>query len=174
MTHNEFENNGTDFEEKKFNQLALNSEVLTQKIIPLLEERLIVNFTQRKTGEVVVRKVVETKIVNINIPVRSEKLIVEQVTPTYKQLATVELGESTSLTEQKFHEKYPETLRLISSEEDSSIAKKNHLFQTGVKGEVSSLEDAHKFLDSVFPELFEGSKILKIELILRKSSPEVT
>ncbi len=59
------------------------------KSISLLEERLAVNLTKRKVGEIVVRKEVETRIVEI--PVRHEKLIVEQVEPEYKQLAVIDL-----------------------------------------------------------------------------------
>ena len=58
-------------------------------IIPLLEERLVIDRHRRKVGEVVVRKEIETHIVEV--PIRREKLIVEQITPTYKQLAVVDL-----------------------------------------------------------------------------------
>lgn len=58
--------------------------------IRLLEERLNVKINQRKVGEVVVRKVVETEVVEI--PIRREKLVIEQVGPEHKQLASVDLG----------------------------------------------------------------------------------
>lgn len=58
--------------------------------IQLLEERLNVRLNTRKVGEVVVRKVVETEMVTI--PIRREKLIVEQVTPHLQQLAAIDLG----------------------------------------------------------------------------------
>lgn len=66
-----------------------HKEVIAQEI-QLLEERLVVDRTKRKVGEVVVRKEVETRI--IEVPVRREKLIVEQVTPEYKELAQIDLG----------------------------------------------------------------------------------
>lgn len=56
----------------------------------LLEERLAVNRYRRKVGEVIIRKVVETHM--IQVPVRREKLVVEQVSPERKQLASVDLG----------------------------------------------------------------------------------
>ena len=59
--------------------------------IQLLEERLLVNQSRRKIGEVIVRKQIETRIVEV--PIRREKLIVEQVSPAAKQIAVVDLGE---------------------------------------------------------------------------------
>ncbi|MBW4643448.1 MAG: YsnF/AvaK domain-containing protein [Goleter apudmare HA4340-LM2] len=60
------------------------------RIIKLLEERLVVKSNQQKLGDVIVRKVIETLIVEV--PVRREKLIVEQVSPENKQLAEIDLG----------------------------------------------------------------------------------
>ncbi len=61
------------------------------EIIRLLGERLVVDRSKRKIGEVIVRKEIETRM--IQIPVRREKLIVEQVSPEHKQLAEIDLGE---------------------------------------------------------------------------------
>lgn len=60
------------------------------RIIKLLEERLVVNNQRQKLGDVIVRKVIETRIVEV--PVRREKLIVEQVSPENKQLAEIDLA----------------------------------------------------------------------------------
>lgn len=57
--------------------------------IPLLEEKLVVNRTRKKVGEVVVRKEVETKIVEV--PIRQEKLIIEQVGEETQKLAELDL-----------------------------------------------------------------------------------
>jgi Domain of unknown function (DUF2382) len=65
--------------------------VLTDEVISLLEERLMVSFTRQKIGEIVVRREVETRILQVQVPVRHEKLIVEQVSPEYKQLAEIDL-----------------------------------------------------------------------------------
>jgi stress response protein YsnF len=70
---------------------AATSEVAQEEVIPLLEERLIVDQKKRKVGEVVVRKEIETEI--IEVPVQREKLIVEQVGPEPKQLAEIDLAE---------------------------------------------------------------------------------
>lgn len=66
-------------------------EVVEEEIVRLLEERLIVNRSKRKIGDVVVRKEIETRMVEI--PVHREKLIVEQVSPEYKILAEIDLGQ---------------------------------------------------------------------------------
>ncbi len=65
--------------------------VVEQELIPLLEERLAVQTRRRKVGEVIVRKEIETKM--IQVPVRRERLIVEQIAPERKPLAVVDLAE---------------------------------------------------------------------------------
>ncbi|MBW4451780.1 MAG: YsnF/AvaK domain-containing protein [Nostoc indistinguendum CM1-VF10] len=66
-------------------------EVTEEQIIRLLEERLVVESSKRKIGEVIVRKQVEIRM--IQVPVRREKLIVEQISPEQKQLAEIDLGQ---------------------------------------------------------------------------------
>jgi hypothetical protein len=65
-----------------------------EQAIQLLEERLVVRSDKRKVGEIVVRKEVELRMVEV--PVRREKLIVEQVQPKYKRLAEIDLGKTTA------------------------------------------------------------------------------
>ncbi len=65
---------------------------VAEAVVPLLEERLVVDRHKRKIGEVVVRKEIETQIVEVQV--RREKLIVEQVSPEYQQLAVVDLGQT--------------------------------------------------------------------------------
>jgi Domain of unknown function (DUF2382) len=77
-----------------FQTATSGSEILTSETFALLEERLMVNFTRRKLGEIVVRKEIETHILQVQIPIRSEKLIVEQLSPEYKLLSEVEIGRS--------------------------------------------------------------------------------
>lgn len=68
-----------------------NPKFLSQDIIRLLGERLVVDCTKRKVGEVIVRKEIVTR--TIQVPVRYEKLIVEQVSPERKLLAEIDLGQ---------------------------------------------------------------------------------
>lgn len=66
-----------------------SSDFALIETIPLLEERLVINRSQHKIGEVIIRKEIETHI--IEVPVRREKLIIEQVNPIHKQIAEVDL-----------------------------------------------------------------------------------
>jgi len=71
--------------------LSSDSEILSEELIRLLGERVVVDRSKHKVGEVIVRKVIETRMVQV--PVRHEKLIVEQVSPERKQLAEIDLGQ---------------------------------------------------------------------------------
>ena len=73
------------------------SETLTEEVFSLLEERLIVNLSRREIGEIVIRKEIETQILQVEVPVQREKLIVEQVSPEYQLLAQIDLGRSNSV-----------------------------------------------------------------------------
>ncbi len=83
----EFSDHQSVVDKIKSESLKINDE----HIIRLLEERLVIDNHKQKIGEVVVRKLIETRIVEV--PVRREKLIVEQVSPKYQQLAEIDLGE---------------------------------------------------------------------------------
>jgi hypothetical protein len=61
--------------------------------ISLLEEKLQVARLKEKVGEVVIRKQVETRMVNI--PLRREKIIVEKVGKNPQQLTEVIIAEET-------------------------------------------------------------------------------
>ena len=70
--------------------------IVEEHIINLLGERLVVNNSKRKVGEIILRKEIETRMVQV--PVRREKLIIEQVVlkdeaSENKQLAEIDLGE---------------------------------------------------------------------------------
>jgi hypothetical protein len=65
-------------------------KVIAQERILLLEERLEVDYKRRKIGEVIIRKTIETRMVEI--PVRYEKLLIEQVSPEHKQLVEIDLS----------------------------------------------------------------------------------
>jgi Domain of unknown function (DUF2382) len=78
-------------------QIDARAEPTTLELVhelQLLEERLVVDIQRRKVGEIVVRKEIETRIVEV--PIRREKLIVEQVSPEFKQLAVIDLGQSSA------------------------------------------------------------------------------
>lgn len=62
-----------------------SSIVRTDITIPLLEERLQVDYQKRKIGEIIVRKEIATR--TVEVPIRYEKLIIEQVSPERKTIA---------------------------------------------------------------------------------------
>jgi len=106
----------------------MQSEVVEQHTVQLLEERLRVNLRKRKVGEVIIRKEIETEIVQV--PLRREKLIVEQVSPERKQLANFSLSspgiDGVELTD-------------ISSQESASA----------LEGEFRSARAASRFLEAI-------------------------
>lgn len=69
---------------------GFNKNAQDHFFISLLEERLIIDRFKNKVGEVIIRKEVETQI--IEVPIRREKLVVEQITPEHKQIAVIDLG----------------------------------------------------------------------------------
>jgi Domain of unknown function (DUF2382) len=81
-------NGGIEYRES----VAAPTNILNETVISLLEERLVVDLTRRKVGDIVVRKEIETQFVRVQVPIRREKLIVEQVSPEYKLIAQIDLG----------------------------------------------------------------------------------
>ncbi|MBD3881986.1 PRC-barrel domain-containing protein [Phormidium tenue FACHB-886] len=73
------------------------ASTVAEETIQLLEERLVVNRLRRKVGEITVRKAIETRM--IQVPVRREKLIIEQVSPEPKQIAVVDISTQASEAE---------------------------------------------------------------------------
>ncbi|MDX2239153.1 MAG: DUF2382 domain-containing protein [Leptolyngbyaceae cyanobacterium bins.302] len=71
------------------------AQVIHEEVIPVREERLVVDHKKQKAGEVIVRKEIETEIVEV--PVQREKLIVEQVGAEPRQLAEIDLADEASL-----------------------------------------------------------------------------
>ncbi|MBW3585237.1 MAG: DUF2382 domain-containing protein [Cyanobacteria bacterium 0813] len=51
--------------------------------LKLYEERLVADKTRRKTGEVIIGKQVETKTVQLQVPVEKERVVIEHTTPEY-------------------------------------------------------------------------------------------
>ncbi|MEG4962852.1 PRC-barrel domain-containing protein, partial [Microcoleus sp. K4-C2] len=105
-----------------------NLDIVDQEVIRLLEERLVINRSKRKVGEVIVRKEIETRMVQV--PIQWEKLIVEQVGDDPKVLAEIDLGEGSitgiDLTEIKSDRQEPT-----------------------VKAEFTSVQKASKILNSI-------------------------
>jgi stress response protein YsnF len=146
---------------------ATNGQVdSVEDIIRLLGERLIVERTKRKVGEVIVRKEIETQIVQV--PIRREKLIIEQVSPEYKQLAQVDLGEEVI-----------SGIDLTQSEKSESITP--HFEPTThfdgeltVSGEFSSPKIASLLLNAIALERNHKCKAVRVTVIVEDEEHQKT
>lgn len=124
------------------------SEVLTpEEAIQLLEERLVVRSQKRKVGEIVVRKEIETRMVEV--PVRREKLIVERVDRGYERIAELDIGESYS---------------------NGAIANKANT----VSGEFHSPSVARDLLDAIARTPDHNCADIRIEITLKDSKHQDT
>ncbi|MEG4838940.1 DUF2382 domain-containing protein [Microcoleus sp. B9-D4] len=130
-----------------------NFDIVDQEVIRLLEERLVINRSKRKVGEVIVRKEIETRMVQV--PIQWEKLIVEQVGDDPKVLAEIDLGEGNitgiDLTEIKSDREEPT-----------------------VKAEFTSVQKASKILNSIASQPRHGCVKVRLELVLEDKQLEDT
>ncbi|WP_445171561.1 PRC-barrel domain-containing protein [Microcoleus sp.] len=140
------ENLDTDEDEENF-------DIVDQEVIRLLEERLVINRSKRKVGEVIVRKEIETRMVQV--PIQWEKLIVEQVGDDPKVLAEIDLGEGSitgiDLTEIKSDRQEPT-----------------------VKAEFTSVQKASKILNSIASQPRHGCVKVRLEIVLENKQLEDT
>lgn len=119
-------------------------EVTEEKKIQLLEERLRVNHSKRKLGEVIIRKEIETRL--IEVPVRREKLIIERVGAEPNRLAEVDLGE-VELSEIEVRDRANAGRPVISAE-------------------FTSVQKASKILSAIAGLPRHGCTQVRIELVL--------
>lgn len=126
------------------------TEVVEEEIVCLLEERLLVNRSKWKVGEVLVRKEVENQIVQV--PIRREKLIIEQVSPETKQIAEIDLGKG---------EVTDVDLRKVSSSDTPYT----------VTGEFLSPKAASHLLEAIALQRQHGCAKVRVELVL--DNPEL-
>ncbi|WP_335134832.1 YsnF/AvaK domain-containing protein [Nostoc sp.] len=136
---------------------ATNSEEASEEqIIRLLEERLVVESSKRKIGEVIVRKIIETRMVQV--PVRREKLIVEQISPEHKQLAEIDLGQEEidgiDLTQVE---------RLEVTHFDGALT---------VSGEFTSPKTASLLLNAIALERNHGCKLVRVTIAVEDESQQ--
>ena len=128
-------------------------DIVERDVIRLLEERLVINRSKRKVGEVIVRKEIETRMVQV--PIQWEKLIVEQVGDDPKVLAEIDLGEGNitgiDLTEMK-----------------------NDRQEPTVKAEFTSVQKASKILNAIASQPRHGCIKVRLELVLEDKQLEDT
>lgn len=130
--------------------------------IQLLEERLKVNRHKRKVGEVVVRKEIETRIVEV--PLRREKLIIEQVGNEPHRIAEVDLGEQADARLGSGFQATASDARDLTDAEDLTI-----------EGLFKNLETASKILKAIAQYPDDNCHRIQINLILNaQAAPQVT
>ncbi|MGC9526890.1 MAG: DUF2382 domain-containing protein [Limnospira sp.] len=117
-------------------------EIREEKKLYLKAENLIVDRHREKMGEVVVRKEVETDI--IEVPVRREKLVVEVADSDQPPLAEIDLSE-----------KPLEDFDSDSTAENSTVT-----------GEFYSLEAACDLLGAIALDSRHGCDRVRLELVL--------
>jgi len=147
---------------------ASMSEAMPGEVIRLLAERLIVNRTKRKVGEVIVRKVVETEF--IEVPVRREKLIVEQVSPELKQIAEIDLG----LGELSGIELSQPQLTQATVNQDVSVEPSYSESKPIVRGEFTSPKAAGLLLEAITLQRQHGCSRIRVEIELENASYQET
>lgn len=147
----------------QFQQETSMSETLTEEVFSLLEERLIVNLSRRKLGEIVIRKEIETQILQVEVPVQREKLIVEQVSPEYQLLAQIDLGRSNSVA---IDSAIDDRLRLADNDK-KPISTRLDRHEPKVSGELDSLKAASDLLNEIANMPAADWETVRIEIVLK-------
>jgi hypothetical protein len=150
-------------------QIAATSNALTETVISLLEERLIVDLTRRKIGDIVVRKEIETHLLQVQVPVRREKLIVEQVSPEYRLIAEIDLGEEqvdTGAIANEIERKFG-----LTDDRDKSISVELVGTEPStIHGRAYSPKAASQLLNELANMPDREWKNIKIEIVLKNSN----
>jgi stress response protein YsnF len=136
-------------------------EVVEEELVRLLEERLIVNRSKRKVGEVVVRKEIETRIVEV--PVQREILIVEQVGAETKRLAEIDLGQG-EVTGVELAQ-----IASLDSRHETEVPNSHNGFT--VTGEFLSPKAASNLLEAIAFQGKHGCSKVRVELVV--DNPEL-
>ena len=150
----------------QYQQQAAGTETLTDEVYSLLEERLIVNLSKRKSGEIVIRKEIETQTIQVQVPVRREKLIVEQVSPEYKLLAQIDLGASplTDLAIAPALDGVPKSLGNGTTATPNPVERHT---QPTVSGQIDSLTAASNLLNEIADLPAADWETVRIEIVLK-------
>ena len=162
-------------QEQNNTNIAQNTSdtALGEEIVRLLGERVVVERNKRKVGEVIVRKQIETRMVQV--PVRYEKLIVEEVGAEPKQLAEIILGEASN------NDQMPETVTTTkTSSEDvnpNEIIENINSSLNGeltVRGKFNSPKIASLLLNAIALERNHGCKQIRVEIVVQNEERKKT
>ena len=157
----------TDFQQLKHP----GSKVISEENISLLEERLIVDFVRRKVGEIVIRKEIKTCLLQVEIPVRREHLIVEQVSPEYKRLAEIDLGQEPIIDGAIVNPTQTTLHSLISVEPNAQhlSIERPQSSQKRIQKTFNSIESAKNLLDAIAARFDNDSETIHIEIMFKDS-----
>jgi stress response protein YsnF/sporulation protein YlmC with PRC-barrel domain len=150
--------------------------VLDEDIIRLLEERVVVERGKRKIGEVIVRKEVGTRMVQV--PVRYEKLIIEEVGSEPRQLAEIDLSLA-PVSQDDLPDTAVTATKTISSDKQSATAiteDKNTSLNGDltVSGKFSSPKIASLILNAIAMERRHGCKQIRVEIVVEDEERKKT
>jgi uncharacterized protein (TIGR02271 family) len=144
-------------------QLFDKPEVSEGEIVRVIEERLVVDRSKVKLGEVIVRKEIETRMVEV--PVQREKLVVEQVSLEGKHLVDIELGqEEISAVE----------LNASEITEDKPSRTVDLGSEITVTGEFSSAKVASLLLKAISLEQHQGCKKVRVKIVTEDAECQKT
>lgn len=167
INHKDIANNNSEIMQDDVPVMADTTDIhsmvtttdVTEDIIRLLGERLVVDRSKRKIGDVIVRKEIETYM--IQVPVRREKLIIEQVSPEHKQLAEIDLGQE-------------ELTDITLAEAASGNNNTRPLSGITVTGEFDSPKIASLLLNAIAMERQPGCKKIRVEIVVEDESRQKT
>lgn len=148
---------------------------LGEEVIRLLGERLIVERNKRKIGEVIVRKEIETRMVEV--PVRYEKLIVEQVSPEHKQLAEINLDSEVVSNEAYSGEVPVGHASTVDRQTESLSSESKNISRDGeitVSGAFDSPKIVSLLLNAIALERKHGCKQIRIEIVVENVERQKT
>lgn len=147
---------GIDADRKTVTVNADRQQIMSNasKTIQLVEERLVVNRKRVKVGEISVRRVVETEI--IEVPIRREKLVVERI------------GEGDPLVEVKLGE--PRLLgNAITSNSGSDFGIESNTHDLTAIGNLNTIRDAVNFLE-VAKTLDDHCEKIRVYIFLKQKT----
>jgi hypothetical protein len=127
-------------------------EIRDSQQIPLWSEKLTVNRRQRKVGEVIVRKQVETRM--IQVPIQEEKIIIERIGENPEQLAEVVINTS-----------------LVNGVPSNNFARENTLHLT--KSHYLSVEMAQNFLKAIALLPSAANTTIRLEIMSNSSEEQI-
>ena len=146
--------------------------ILTDQVFSLLSERLRIDLTRRKIGEIVVRKEIATEIVQVQVPVRREKLIVEQVSPEYQLLAEIDLDRTNSanlalLAHNGSAAVVDRDLSYLDTQADGTTHRTQPHDPATVYGEIYSPQAASNLLTELADLPTQDWEVVRIEIVLK-------